>query len=354
MTKTNKLPAKRGVISNYQLFFIFLVSRAVVALTFYQAILIGGVSPDSLISSFIALFLNLLLCVPSFLCVKYSKNPLKTKFGRALYLLYFVFYASINISRYAFFACDKTLHSQSPLLFIIVMAAAASYASYLGIEALGRFSVLCAVTSIGVLIIIIFLNFKNFRPINFMPFFDNGKKDILLNSLIFSSNSIEGALYLKLSDRCSEKSAKPLFFGIIASYAAIALMILFCVGVLGKAAKLFSFPIYTLFQMTAFKSFSRLDIIYSAFGFFALFSKCSLLIYCAKEVFPCVKNGAKPALLTALCTLSSLLIYRSFYSEIANRARWFYAALCFIFLVLIPCLYLLSGKRKKDEFESVH
>ena len=351
MKTKNNAPAKRGVISPYQLFFIFLVSRAVVALTFYQAILLNGITPETLISSFLALGINLLLCSPAYLCVKYDKNPVASEIGRIIYLFYFVFFAGVNVSRFAFFACDKTVSGESPLLFVVIMTAAACYGAYLGIEALGRFSVLCAVFSVFLLCLIIFLNFKNFHGYNFMPFFEGERADIFKNSVVFSSNSVEPAIFLLLSKKCSAKSSKPLFFGILASYLAIALMLLFCIGVLGKAATLFSFPVYTLFQMTAFKSFSRLDIVYSAFGFFAVFAKCAVLVYCSSELLPIVKNKAKPfVLFIAVCAVS-LLIYRRFFGEIASSARAFYAALSIAFSAVIPLLFLAVSKRKRADDE---
>ncbi|MBQ9531114.1 MAG: GerAB/ArcD/ProY family transporter [Eubacterium sp.] len=345
-----KKPTKRGVISPYQLFFIFLVSRAVVALTFYQSILFNGISPDALISSAIALGINLIFCIPSYICVKYNKNPLDTKAGRIIYFIYFVFFSGVNISRFAFFACDKTTHGDSPLLFIIIMTAAACYVAYLGIEALGRFSVLCAVLSIIVLIIIVMLNIKNFHPINFMPFFVGTKNEILENSYIFSSNSIEPALFFVLSKRCQSKPEKPLFYGIFASYIAIFIMLLFCIGVLGNAAPLFSFPVYTLFQMTAFKSFSRLDIVYTAFGFFALFAKCAYLVYCSGQCIQRMNAKIKTPLLFFSSLALSLLIYSRFYSEISNSTRWFYSAVATAFLVIIPiCFTVFSKRRVKNE-----
>ena len=347
-TKTEN-PAQKGVISPYQLFFIILVSRAVVALTFYQSILFNGISPDSLISSLIAVGINLLLCIPCYLCIKQNKSPLVTKAGRALYSVYFVFIAGVNISRFAFFACDKTAHGDSPLFFAVLMTAAACYAAYLGIEALGRFSVMSAVLSIILLIIVVFLNIKNFHSVNLIPFFVGTKGEILENSILFSANSIEPALFLVLVNKCSQKTAKPLFLGITASYGAIIIMLLFCIGVLGSAASLFSFPVYTLFQMTAFKSFSRLDIVYTAFGFFALFAKCAVIFYCAEQCVNKINSGAKSILLFIASLGASIIVYQRLFSEISNGARWFYSALTVAFLVLIPICFTLFSRRKNEK-----
>ncbi len=337
------------VIAPYQLFFIFLISRAVVALTFYQSILFNGISPDSLISSALALFVNLLFCVPACLCVKYNKNPLDTKAGRILYLIYFIYFAGVNISRFAFFACDKTTHGDSPLFFAVLITAAACYGAYLKIEALARFSLMCAVLSISVLIAIVLLNIKNFQIMNFMPFFVGTKAETLKNSLIFSSNSIEPALFLVLQKKCDKANAKPLFLGIIASYLAIFIMLLFCIGVLGSAAPLFAFPVYTLFQMTAFKSFSRLDIVYTAFGFFALFSKCAVIIYSAGECIKRVNKKGEIIFLFISSLTASILIYRRFFSEITSGARWFYLIITAVFLVIVPICFLMFSRRSENE-----
>ena len=347
--KTNELPAKRGVISPYQLFFIFLISRAVVALTFYQAILYNGISPDTLISSVLALGLNVLLCIPSYLCIKQNKSPLETKAGRGLFFVYFIFFAGVNISRFAFFACDKTTHGDSPILFTLLMTAAACYGAYLGIEALGRFSSACAVLSIIVLLLISGLNIKNFHLVNFAPFFVGTRAEILENSLIFCSNSIEPALFLVLADKCSVKPAKPLFSGVVLSYLAILIMLVFCIGVLGTSATLFSFPVYTLFQMTAFKSFSRLDIVYTAFGFFALFEKCACLLYCANCCVKKFSQKNKSTIIFALSLSASLLIFRRFFSEVTNSSRWFYSAVSAFFLVAVPIYFVITRRNKNEE-----
>ena len=352
MKNNTQTTALRGIISPYQLFFIFLISRAVVALTFYQSILYNGITPDSLISSIIALGINLLICIPIYLCIKHNKNPLDTKPGRILFFIYFIFFAAVNVSRFSFFACDKTTHGDSPLLFAVLITIAACYAAYLGIEALGRFSALCAGLSVLVLIIIVLLNIKSFHLVNFLPFYVGSKAETLKNSLIFTSNSIEPAMLLVFYKRCSSGSSKALLGGISASYIAIFIMLLFCIGVLGRAASLYSFPVYTLFQMTAFKSFSRLDIVYTAFGFFALFAKCAYIFYCAGQCITRLDSKLKYVLIFALVLASSIYIYTRFYSEITNNSRWFYTALSSAFLVVIPIISLLISKRRKKNEQS--
>ncbi|MBR2100391.1 MAG: GerAB/ArcD/ProY family transporter [Eubacterium sp.] len=344
--------SQRGVISPYQLFFIFLVSRAVVALTFYQSILINGISPDSLISSLAAFVINTLLCIPAYLCCSKGKSPLQSKAGKTVYFIYFLFFASVNISRFAFFAAEKTSSGMGAVFFIMIMAAGACYAAFLGIEAIGRFCSACAIASIIVLLLIILLNFKNLQPINFMPFFEGSKKDIIENSFIFSSNSIEPALLLVLFDKCKSNQKKSLFLGIAASYGAIILMLVSCIGVLGCAAPLFAFPVYTLFQMTAFGSFSRLDMLYTAFGFFALFAKCSVIIYCAEKLVLNVPSKTKAPLLFLSSSALSIIIYKRFFDEMINGARDFYFYISIAFLALIPLLSLILTRKEVKNEES--
>ena len=332
-------------ISAPQLFFIFLVSRAVVALTFYQSILKNGISPDTLISALIALAINLLLCIPPVLCCIKEKNPLDTKSGRIIYSLYFLFFAGVNISRFAFFASDKT-SAGSFLLFIIIMAGASCYAAYLSIEAISRFSVICALLSIFILLLLIALNIKNFEFINFIPFFTGGKKTVLENSMVFSSNSIEPALLFALFKKTDKNQNKSLYLGIAASYIAILLMLGFCIGVLGSAAPLFTYPVYTLFQMTAAGSFSRLDILYTAFGFFALFAKCSVIIYVLSR---CVKASDFKIgfpLIFVFTSIVSYLLYRLYFSNTLSRAGIFYFALSIVFNALIPIIRLVFRRKK--------
>ena len=343
--------SKRGVISPYQLFFIILASRAVVALTFYQSVLKNGVSPDSLLSSLLALGINLLLCLPAVLCCKKEKSPLKTGAGRIIYFVYYFFFAGINAARFALFANERTVNGAGIMLFIFLMCAAACYAAFLGIEAIGRFSVICAVLSVFLLLIIMLLNIKSFHPSDFLPFFVGSRADIAQNSLIFSSGSIEPALYFILFEKCEKSRAKGLLWGIVASYGAIFLMLLFCVGVLGSAAPLFDYPVFTLFQMTAFGSFSRLDILYTAFGFFALFAKCAVLVYCAAACIKRTSPKAKEAFIFVPLAVLSFFLCRLLSSQSADFSRKLYIYLTLVFCVLIPLLFLLIPKkgRKKNE-----
>ena len=346
--------AKRGKIAPYQLFFIILVSRSVVALTFYQAILINGLSPDIIISALIAFTLNIFICVPSYFCTKSGKNPLDSAVLKWLYFTYFLFFSGVNISRFAYFASEKTFFGNGAVFFIILMASAACYAAYTGIESLGRFCFICAVISIILLIMISLLNVKNFRIENFIPFFVSDKNEILQNALIFASNSIEAPIFLLLYGRTNNPNAKPPFLGICASYASIIIMRLFCISVLGAASALFPYPVYTLFQMTSFKSFSRLDILYTAFGFFALFAKCAVLIYCAAGVTKKFTSKTKCLALFVISSVISLLIYHRFFDEIINGVRRFYLIISIIFCIALPLIFLiLPKKRKEEKLESI-
>ncbi len=70
------------------------------------------------------------------------------------------------------------------------------------------------------------------------------------------------------------------------SYLTTSLLFLFAIGVMGDAAGLQAFPVYTLSQLAGSGSMVRMDALYTGFWIFAIFIKAALLIYCAVETLP--------------------------------------------------------------------
>lgn len=344
-----EIKAKRGKISAYQLFVILVISRGVVAITFFQSVLNGGVTADSLLSLVFACLFTLLLSVPAYLCVVKYKNPLSSKWASIIYLIYYMFFSAVNISRFAFFASSRISQNSTDIMFIVFFTLAVCYAASLGIESLARASSICGVVSVLVLLAVALLNIKNFEFLNLFPFFINSKNSILENSLVFASNSIEPVMFLSLSRVTNAKKAKPLFLSVIIVYAAIIILILFCVGVLGRGTSLYAYPIFTLFQMTSFKNFSRLDMIHTAFGVFALFLKCSVLIFCASSSFKKFNYTKKCFAISAIVGIVAVFINKLFSTQIVVNSRFIYIWISIIFCIVIPVLFLLFAKKEKGE-----
>lgn len=340
--------AKRGKISPIQLFFIFLVSRLVITLTYIQAVSLGNMSSDLLLSIVLAFLFTMLLSIPVYLCIIKNKNPFEVKWIAVLYAIYFMYSAVVNISRFSYFAASRLNPDSSMIFFIIIISAAVCYAAVMGIESLGRFGVFCGVVLVIAVFIVAVFNIDNIDMINFYPFFGNSRTEIFENSAVITSNSIEPALLLSLSRRVNGKQSKPLFFGIIAAFATIFLLIFLCLGVLGSAVSLQSYPIFTLFQMASIGSFSRLDMFHTAFWIFGLFLKCSVLVYASSIAITKFTHIKKCLVIAFIIGIGSIAITNGLGEQASDYAKIISVSVFSVFSVIIPVIYLIAGKKKEE------
>ena len=336
------------MISGYQLFYILLVSRVVVTLTYFKSISAGNLSTDMLISFGIAYLLSLVFALPAYYCAVKYKNPLENKWVSLLYMLLFIYLAAANISRFAYFASSGVYPESSMTFVIILITAAVCYSAVLGIESLGRFSLFCGAVLFFVAAVVILANLKNINPVNYYPVFKNSRREIYENSLVFASNSLEPAVFLSLCTRVNGKKAKPLFFGITASYLLIFLIMFTCIGVMGGAGELYAFPVFTLFQLASVGTFSRLDMIHTAFWVFSLFLKSSVFIYCASVSVKRFRHSVKCAVLSVVSGAGAIVINQlTLKTNLTDKSIIISAAICFVFVVLIPIMFLIFGKKNK-------
>lgn len=347
--KNNILPAKRGKIPPYQLFCILFVSRLVVTLTYIQSIINGKLAADLLISIVASYLASIIMSMPVIFCIKKYKNPLKNKWISPAFGLYFIYLASLSISRFSYFASSR-LHPQSnAVFFIVLILIAVCYAVSMGIEGLGRFSVFNAALLIFAIIIAVAFNIKNFSAINFFPSYLNSHSIITSNVFILSANTVEPAVLLALSDRVNGKAEKTYFAALSTSYLTIFVLMGLCVGVMGASASLQSFPIFTLFQMAYLGGMSRLDIVHTAFWIFGVFLKCSVLLYCASIMFEKYSHKTKSVAVSGLSVIVCLLMTGYVGTMMTGLSKTVNMVLALIFCIIIPIISLIFIKKQKGE-----
>lgn len=340
--------AKRGKISPVQLFFILLVSRIVVTLTNVREVSVGKLSSDLLISIVLAYLFTMLLSMPAYICISKNKNPFSVKWIALLYAAYFIYSASVNISRFSYFAASMLNPESSMIFFIVIISAAVCYAAVMGIESIARFGVFCGAVLVAAVLVVAVFNINNIDMINYYPVFSNTRLEIFKNSAVFTANSIEPALLLALSGRVNGKQAKPLFFAVTASFSTIFLLIFLCMGVMGSAASLQAFPVFTLFQMASIGTFSRLDMFHTAFWIFALFFKCSVLVYASSIAVNKYSHKSKCIAVALIIALATIIAAQVAGNQTAPLIKLISAAGFILFVIVIPIIYLFAGKRKEE------
>lgn len=338
---------KKGKISPFSLFAMFVVSRVLVVFTLCNVTSLGNYSSDMLISLAIGLVLALLISVPVLYSVKSGKNPLQTRWIAILYGIYFLFLGAVSIGRFSFFASMELNENTQSLFLATLIIAACIYAAWLGIEPVSRFgSFIFAVTVIGIICVVGF-GMQSFSVLNLFPFTKNETPDILVNSLSFACETSEIILLMVLAPQVNGNIKKPFYWSVVLSFIICGLLFFFSLGVLGNTGTVASFPFYELSQISKFDESERLDSVYTAFWIFAVFLKGTLFIYSAADCFK-IKGRGKGCVAAGVGALAFvwLIAQFRFFLRVQN---WFIIIPFVIFAFVIPVLYLVFRKKSKGE-----
>ncbi|MDE6767609.1 MAG: spore germination protein, partial [Eubacterium sp.] len=335
--------AKRDKIAPISIFFLLFISRIVVSLTNVQSVTTGLMQTDILISVLASMGLTLIFSLPAIYCYKKHKSPFDVKWVGFFYSLYFIYLAGVNISRFSYFASTTINPNSQGWIYSVVVAVCAFYGAYLGIEALSRFSAFIFVLLFGSILVALFCNLKNYQEINLYPVITNNTNDILKNIVFMTSSSSEMVIFLCLSKKVNGKAVKPFVWSVIATFFMIFLLLLFVVAIMGDAASLQAFPLYTMFQLAKIGIFERIDVLYISFWIFGVFIKAVLLIYCAGIAFKPMKKSIKNAVSAMIALVVAVCLTE--FVQVNNISPVVYAIPFSLFCIVIPVLTLIFKKR---------
>ena len=320
-------------ISPFSLFAMLYISRLVVSLTHVQSIMAGKLSTQMLMSVGVALVLSLLFAVPALLCVQRDCSPLAHRTLGTLYACNFIFLAGINVSRFAYFASARLNPEAKSWGFALLILLFAVY---------------------GALVVLGF-NVQHFQWFSLFPPGSNTVGEVVRNGVVLSANTAEITIFLVLADRVVIGGRRfGAFYGAMGcSYLTTSLLFLFAIGVMGDAAGLQAFPIYTLSQLAGSGSMVRMDALYTGFWIFAIFIKAALLIYCAAVTLPgsggykgkCL--GAGLAAFAVSCALGRLM-------TVGQHSPLITVVPFAVFSSLIPLVWLLGHRKARGTNETNH
>lgn len=337
---------KRGMISPFTLFAMLFVSRVLVIFGVCNTNFAGIYSPDLIISYGIGLAFTLVLCAPILYAANKQKEITKPKWLSVIYGIYFLYLGAITVGRFSFFASMEMNVKSRAIFHAFLIILAGTYAAWLGIEPISRFSsFIFGVTVLGIVFIVAF-GVKDFSILNLFPFTKNNTAEIFENALDFACETGEIILLSVLASKVNGKINKAFFYAIVLSFVSCGLLIIYSVGVLGDTAGVTAFSLYDLSQMSRLGN-ARLDSVYTAFWIFAVFLKCTLFVYCASECFPFRKKGASCVvsaigMFAIIFVLSELEFY--LHSQILAIVIPF-----ILFAFVIPGLSLIFTKKSKGE-----
>lgn len=337
----NNRISKRGEISAYQLFFVLFVSRIVVTLTYVQTVSVGKLGTDFLFSIALSYIMTVLLSLPALFCVKKKLNVVL----QASYAVYFIWLSAVNINRFSYFASSRINPDSSMIFFIIAIVLAGCYCAVLGIEGISRFGAFCGVLLLITVSFVLAFNIDNLHSVNYYPVNPNSRLDMLKNAFVMTSNTAEPVVLLVLANRVNGSKIKPYLAGMTASYISIFVLIAFVIGVMGSSSNLQSYPIFTLFQMASVGSFSRLDMLHTAFWVLSLLLKSSVFIYSSSVSIKAFKHSTKCIVSSAVLLAVSLFITFVLGTAMVEITKYASVISFVIFVVALPLITLILRRK---------
>lgn len=345
--------AQRGMVSPAQFFFLLFCGRFIAAAAYIRNIAEGVPAADMLLSLAIGMCLTLLFSLPAYYCVKIDRYPFRSAWMQFLYAGVLIYFAALNISYFSCFSSSRIKPEKNMFFVLVLIAVAVGYAAGLGLEGLGRFSLLCGATVIGISGVILLSNLQHFEAVNFYPLYVQPPQTIMMNGVHFAAQSTAPLIFLSVGRKINGHRAEPLFIAVIAAYALIGVWTVVCIGVLGKAGMLYAYPAFALCRMASLGAITRLDVLHTALWVLCMFLQSSLLIFCAADTVRRGNHITKCAVFSGVSAILSVILNALMLQTAWNHySLWLSVGICVVFTVLLPSAALI-GKKRKDACEVV-
>lgn len=337
------MTAKRDKAAPVSVFCLVFICRIALALVNVQGSSLKNIAGDNIISLVLSLGLTLAAALPAVMCCRKNKNPLDIKPLGYLYRAYFVFITALNTARFSYFASSVINPETNAWLFALLLSVCAFYCAVLGIEAISRTGAFVFVLMIIAVLIIIVFNSSEFDEVNLYPVLVNTNSDIFKNTLLFTANTSEIAVFLCLCRKVNGDSVKSFIQGLLASFTVMLVLIYFLLGSLGASASMYSYPFYTMFQISKLSNAGRPDVLHISFWIMAAFMKNTVTMYCALNSGE-VKSKKPVGIITGALVLLGAVICCS-----GARITALFPKLIIIpfvlFCFVLPLLTLIFAKR---------
>ncbi len=352
----------RGMISSYQLFAILLLSRMTALFTFMLPTTGFLLSGDRLLTTLPLMIIELIYCFFSVLFISKAKNrsitasacKISPALGKAVcifYVLCFIWFAGISVSRFELFISTVMFPNSELYLMTVILLAAAFYSALKGLEALGRASVIISVLLCTGVIFIILTVLGNFEFTNLTPVLTDGLTPVLSFAFYVSSRTVEFISLYAVAPKVKGSIGKITAIWTVTVTVITAIILTVLAGVTGKYGDDQIFPLYTLTVIAKFGIFERLDDILTGLWVLSTFIQLTFLLTCgaltAENTFR--KFRKVPFILLETSGVFTVYLFASktvtAYSEIVSSA--FQDIFFIVLLIIIPALITIIYHFKK-------
>lgn len=289
------METSKGKISAFQFFVMLFLSRTLTTVTYLSSYTENIRLSDMLIQPIFRIIIGTLIMLPLYFLYKRHKgknileivNDKSKTLGKLLsviFVLYFFYFTVVTIARLDLFA-DTIVFPETNVDYMLIFAVIlCCYGAYLGLEALGRSSVISAVLVVPALIFIMLTLVKKVDLLNLTPIFYNGVMSVVKVSVDAVGQTVEYGIVALMMPRVTGKYRKGYYIWLFSQVSLMALMFFFATTVMGNFASTQLFPFHTMASLAEFSMFTRLDAIFTGVWIMCAFIKAGLLIYLQAEI----------------------------------------------------------------------
>ena len=353
-------------ISAFQFFVMLFLTRTLTTVTYLSSYTEDIRLSDMLIHPIFRVLFGTLMMIPVYLLYRKhgeqnlieiieNRSKVLAKFVSAVFVLYFFYFTVVTIARLDLFS-GTVVFPETDVEYILIFAIIiCCYGAYLGLEVLGRSSVVSAIFVIPALIFIMLTLTDKVDFLNLTPLFYNGVTPVVKVAIDSVGQTVEYGIIALMMPRVTGKYRKGYYIWLFSQVFLMAIMFFFACTVMGNFASTQMFPFHTMASLSEFSMFTRLDAIFTGVWIMCAFIKAGLLIYLQSELlkkyFGKFRKGQYVVAIGVLTIIANLII--------SQRIEWFKVIddstikviITGISVLIIPLftLILKGGRSKKCE-----
>lgn len=356
----------KGNISTFQFYVMLFLSRTLTTVTYLSSYTENIRLSDMLVQPIFRIVIGTLIMLPVFrLYRKYrGKNILELLNGKSeklarsvaiIFIIYFFYFTVVTLARLDLFAGTVVFPETDVEYMLIFAVILCCYGAYLGLEPLGRSSVISAVLVILALIFIMLTLVDKVDFLNLTPIFYNGVMPVVRVAVDSVGQTVEYGIIALMLPRVTGKWRKGYFIWLFSQVFLMAVMFFFACTVMGNFASTQLFPFHTLASLAEFSMFTRLDAVFTSVWIMCAFIKAGLLIFLQTDILTTYFGKFKRVYYIA--AIGILTIIANLF--ISQQVRWFNIAdssIIKIFITglsvfIIPLVFLITARKGRKKCE---
>ena len=360
------MESSKGKISAFQFFTMLFLTRTLTTVTYLSSYTENIRLSDMLIQPIFRIAIGTAIMLPLYFLYKKnmdknlldmlsSKSKVFARVVAILYVAFFFYFTVVTIARLDLFA-GTVVFPETDLTYILIFAIVlCCYGAFLGLEALGRSSVISIAFVVPALMFIMVTLIKKIDLLNLTPLFYNGVTPVVRVAMDSVGQTVEYAIIATALPRVKGNVKKGFFIWLISQTFLMAVMFFFACAVMGNFASTQLFPFHTLASLAEFSMFSRLDAVFTSVWIMCAFIKAGLLIYLQTDILTMYFGKFKRT--TYIIVVGLLTIFANLL--ISGQIRWFTLVdnstikiiLTGVTVVLLPMIVLIFCRKERERCE---